>query len=92
MLRAGRHLETTTHDRAQYRPDHIVVGEVRGGTAADLLQALNTGHVADDRTKPTTPLKTAGSFSRFGQLQSPGQDLPNEIIQFPTLLTGRRAR
>ena len=25
-------------------PDHIVVGEVRGGEAADLLQALNTGH------------------------------------------------
>ena len=28
----------------RHRPDHIVVGEVRGGEAADLLQALNTGH------------------------------------------------
>ena len=28
----------------RHRPDHIVVGEVRGGKAADLLQALNTGH------------------------------------------------
>ena len=27
----------------RHRPDHIVVGEVRGGEAADLLQALNTG-------------------------------------------------
>ena len=28
----------------RHRPDHIVMGEVRGGEAADLLQALNTGH------------------------------------------------
>ena len=28
----------------RHRPDHIVVGEVRGAEATDLLQALNTGH------------------------------------------------
>ena len=28
----------------RHRPDHIVVGEVRGAEAADLLEALNTGH------------------------------------------------
>jgi pilus assembly protein CpaF len=26
------------------RPDRIVIGEVRGGEALDMLQALNTGH------------------------------------------------
>jgi pilus assembly protein CpaF len=28
----------------RFRPDRIVVGEVRGGEAFDMLQALNTGH------------------------------------------------
>jgi len=28
----------------RHRPDHIVVGEIRGAEAADLLQALNTSH------------------------------------------------
>ena len=36
----------------RHRPDHIVVGEVRGAEAADLLQALNTGHGGSPATPP----------------------------------------
>ena len=53
----------------RHRPDHIVVGEVRGGEEADLLQALNTGHGgslttvhannADERLIPNRQLRHA---------------------------------
>ena len=65
----------------RHRPDHIVVGEVRGGEAADLLQALNTGHGgslttvhannAESRPIPDRQLRHAGR-----QRASLGGDLP----------------
>jgi len=32
------------HSALRLRPDRIVVGEIRGGEALDMLQAMNTGH------------------------------------------------
>lgn len=32
------------HSALRLRPDRLIVGEIRGGEALDLLQALNTGH------------------------------------------------
>ena len=34
------------------RPDRIVVGEVRGGEAVDMLQAYNTGHIGFIKSPP----------------------------------------
>ena len=47
------------------RPDRIVVGEVRGGEALDMLQALNTGHDGSLSTVPRQrPRRRAAPGSR----------------------------
>ncbi|MFA5204990.1 MAG: ATPase, T2SS/T4P/T4SS family [Lentisphaeria bacterium] len=38
------------HSTLRLRPDRLVVGEIRGGEALDLLQALNTGHAGSMST------------------------------------------
>jgi len=64
----------------RHRPDRILVGEVRGGEAFDLLQALNTGHSGTLSTIHANSAKLA--ISRFITciLQS-GVDLPYRAIQ-----------
>jgi pilus assembly protein CpaF len=46
------------------RPDRIVVGEVRGGEALDMLQAMNTGHDGSITTLTRTTRVTASAVSR----------------------------
>jgi len=64
----------------RHRPDRIIVGEVRGGEAFDLLQALNTGHSGSVSTIHANSAELA--LSRFAScvLQS-GVDLPYASIR-----------
>lgn len=59
----------------RHRPDRVIVGEVRGGEAFDLLQALNTGHGGSLSTIHANTASQA--LDRFAScvLQS-GVDLP----------------
>ena len=64
----------------RHRPDRIIVGEVRGGEAFDLLQALNTGHSGSLSTIHANSAELA--LTRFAScvLQS-GVDLPYSAIR-----------
>src|SRR5579872_6477055 len=63
----------------RHRPDRIIVGEVRGGEAFDLLQALNTGHSGSLCTLHANSAQQA--IRRFADcvLQS-GIELPHRAI------------
>ena len=61
------------------RPDRIVVGEVRGGEAIDMLQAMNTGH---DGSLTTLHAGTAQeAVLRLVLMARFGMDLPTDIIE-----------
>ncbi len=62
------------------RPDRIILGEVRGGEAFDLLQALNTGHCGTLSTIHAS--SAAQAIARFTTcvLQS-GVELPYKAIR-----------
>ena len=69
-------LKTALH----HRPDRIILGEIRGGEAFDLLQLLNTGHSGSLSTVHATSATQA--LARFTScvLQS-GVDLPYRAIK-----------
>ena len=61
------------------RPDRIVVGEVRGGEAVDMLQALNTGHEGSLSTAHAHSARDM--LSRLETMTLMGVDLPLEAIR-----------
>ncbi len=62
------------------RPDRIIVGEVRGGEALDMLQAMNTGHEGS-----MTTVHSNGPRDAIGRLETmvlmAGYDLPIRAIR-----------
>lgn len=64
----------------RFRPDRIIVGEVRGGEAFDLLDAANTGH--DGCLATLHANNCAGALSRFESLVlRAGINWPHEAIK-----------
>ena len=67
------------------RPDRIVIGEVRDGTAFDMLQAMNTGHDGSMTTvhanTPTDALTRIESMSLMAGMEIPLQVIREQISQ-----------
>ncbi len=61
------------------RPDRIIVGEVRGGEAFDMLQALNTGHDGSLSTGHANSAKDM--LSRLETMALMGMELPLSAIR-----------
>jgi pilus assembly protein CpaF len=62
------------------RPDRIVVGEVRGGEALDMLQAMNTGHDGSLTTLHANSPRDALSRLETMTLMA-GIDLPIKVVR-----------
>jgi type IV secretion system protein VirB11 len=75
----GVSLETLVRSTMRLRPDRIIIGEVRGGEALDLLKAWNTGHPGGVATVHANSAEAA--LSRLEQLTAErAHEIPRALI------------
>jgi pilus assembly protein CpaF len=71
------------HSALRLRPDRVVIGEIRGGEALDLLQAMNTGHGGSMATvhanDPMGALNRLETLSMFAGLELPVSALRAQV-------------
>ena len=74
------HIRDLVINSLRMRPDRIIVGEVRGGEALDMLQAMNTGHDGSITTiHANSPRDTLGRLETMVMMS--GMDLPSRAIR-----------
>ncbi|MGA2113017.1 MAG: CpaF family protein [Anaerolineales bacterium] len=62
------------------RPDRIIVGEIRGEEALELLHAINMGHDGSLMTiQANSPREALARFETFAQMA--GSDLPTRVLR-----------
>jgi len=76
----GMNVRDLVRNALRMRPDRIVVGEVRGGEALDMLQAMNTGHDGSLTTvHANTPRDTVSRLETLVLMS--GLDLPVRVVR-----------
>jgi pilus assembly protein CpaF len=72
------------------RPDRIVIGEVRGGEALDMLQAMNTGHEGSLTTlhanSPRDAISRLETMSMMAGLEMPLSAIRKQIVSAVDLI------
>ncbi|MHB8156817.1 MAG: ATPase, T2SS/T4P/T4SS family [Desulfocucumaceae bacterium] len=66
-------------DALRMRPDRIIVGEVRGAEAFDMLQAMNTGHQGSETTGHANSARHC-TKRLVNMVQMAGMDIPYDGI------------
>jgi len=78
-------IRTLLRNALRMRPDRIVVGEIRGGEAIDMLQAMNTGHCGSLTTihanAPLESLLRLETMVLMGDVDLPITAIRPQIIQ-----------
>jgi pilus assembly protein CpaF len=76
-------VRTLVRAALRMRPDRLIVGEVRGGEALDMLQALNTGHDGSLSTihanDPTAALARLETLALFSEVPLPAAAVRSQI-------------
>ncbi len=78
--RGGVSVRDLVKNSLRMRPDRIIVGEVRGGEALDMLQAMNTGHDGSLTTVHSNSPRDAISRLETLVLMA-GMDLPLKVVR-----------
>lgn len=72
------------HSTLRLRPDRIIVGEIRGGEALDLLQAMNTGHGGSMGTvhanTPIDALSRLETLTLFSGVELPLKAIRAQVV------------
>lgn len=99
--RGGIPIRELVRNALRMRPDRIIVGEVRGGEALDMLQAMNTGHEGslttvhantprDCLSRIETMVLMAGADLPLAAIRSQITSALDIIVQQARLLDGSR--
>ncbi|QGQ96676.1 CpaF family protein [Paenibacillus psychroresistens] len=77
--KGGISIRSLIHTSLRMRPNRIIIGEVRGAEALDMLQAMNTGHEGSISTGHSN--NTFDMLSRLETMILSGNALPIEVIR-----------